>query len=278
MKPFSNFPSFDIAFPELNEFIHELVQEYKTGNLNSWDELDKRTHRFYSLDMMDLIESKAPGWKNMSSYSEGITRTHVTCVFLGMYMLDEFQSLSPEQQQIAKWIILFHDIDKFHIRKVKDTMHAFNSAVVAANTLPSLGFFTTYKYNELIQSWSDYTRNASIPTDVKESPKPDNQKLPRILSEIDELFGQDTPASLIVKTILLHISPAVDKNYPTPSPLTEDEMQRFINPPLFPLLKVMMLSDNEGWSMFNPMVRDQQKRDALIAFERIQELIELAHK
>ncbi|MFM8425357.1 MAG: hypothetical protein ACKOBL_09275 [Chloroflexota bacterium] len=76
----------------------------------------------------------------------------------------------------------------------------------------------------------------------------------------------------------MHISPAVDKNYPTPSPLTEDEMQRFINPPLFPLLKVMMLSDNEGWSMFNPMVRDQQKRDALIAFERIQELIELAHK
>jgi hypothetical protein len=278
MKPFSNFPSFDIAFPKLNGFIHELVQEYKTGNLDSWDELDKRTHRFYSLDMMDLIESKAPGWKKMSSYSEGITRTHVTCVFLGMYMLDEFQSLSPEQQQIAKWIILFHDIDKFHIRKVKDTMHAFNSAVVAANTLPSLGFFTTYKYNELIQSWSDYTRNASIPADVKESPKPDNQKLPRILSEIDELFGQDTPASLIVKTILLHISPAVDKNYPTPSPLTEDEMQRFINPPLFPLLKVMMLSDNEGWSMFNPMVRDQQKRDALIAFERIQELIELAHK
>ena len=278
MKPFSNFPSFDITLPELNGFIHELVQEYKTGNLNSWNDLDERTHRFYTPEMMDRIESKAPGWKKMSSYSEGITRTHVTCVFLGMYMLDEFRSLSPEQQQIAKWIILFHDIDKFHIRKVKDTMHAFNSAVVTANTLPSLGFPTTNTYNQLIASWSELTRNAYIPTDIKESPKPDNQKLPNILSGINELFGQNTPASLIVQTILLHISPAIDKNYPTPSPLTEDEIQRFISPSLFPLLKVMMLSDNEGWSLFEPKVRDQQKRDAIIAFARIQELVELANK
>ena len=278
MKPFPKFPSFDLAFPELNEFIHELVQVYKAGKLGSWDDLDERTRRFYTPEMMDLIESKAPGWKKMTSYSDGITRTHVTCVFLGMYMLDEFQALTPEQQQIAKWIILFHDIDKFHIRNVKDSMHAFNSAVVAANILPSLGFHTTHKYNELIHPWSDYTRNACTPTDVKESPKPNNQKLPRILSEIDELFGQDTPASLIIKTILLHISPAIDKNYPTPAPLTEDEMQRFIDPNLFPLLKVMMLSDNEGWSLFDPKVREQQKRDAIIAFEHIQELVELANK
>jgi hypothetical protein len=66
-----------------------------------------------------------------------------------MFMLPEFQALSAEQQQIAKWIILFHDIDKVHIQGKKDMMHAFNSAVVAANTLPDIGFPIT-RYHELI--------------------------------------------------------------------------------------------------------------------------------
>ncbi len=60
------------------------------------------------------------------------------------------------------------------------------------------------------------------------SPKPDNQKLPKILSDIDLLFEENTPASLVAKTILLHISLKVDENYPTPAPLTEDKIQRFI--------------------------------------------------
>jgi hypothetical protein len=261
----------------LNRFIHDLVEEYEAGKINSWGDLDNRVKQFYTPAMMADIEIRAPGWKKMASYSNGITLTHVTCVFLGMYMLPEFRALTPGQQQTAKWIILFHDIDKFHVRGKKDTMHAFNSAVVAAKILPGLGFPVTEKYKELITSWSETTGNASISTFIKKSPKPDNQKLPKILSEIDELFGENTPASLIVKTVLLHLSPAIDKNYPTPAPLTDEEMRLFISPALFPLLKVMMLSDNEGWSLFEPEVRAQQKQDALKAFERIQEIVMQSH-
>ena len=232
------FPLFDESLPSLNQFILELIKAYNAGEINSWEELDKRVKTFFTQEIMDTTEAKVPGWKKMASYADGITLTHVTCVFLGMFMLPEFQSLSMEQQQIAKWIILFHDIDKFHIRGEKDTMHAFNSAVVAANTLPSLGFPIESKYYEMINSWSEYTRQAFLLTNTEPSPKPDNQKLPKILADIDQFFGEDSPAALITKTVLLHISPDIDKNYPTPAPLTESEIQRFINSTLFPLLRV----------------------------------------
>ena len=267
------FPLFDSHFPLLNQFTLELVKAYNAGEIISWDELDARVKSFFTQEIMNTIETKIPGWKKMASYSNGITLTHVICVFLGMFMLPEFQALSPEQQQIAKWIVLFHDIDKAHIRGQRDKMHAFNSAVVAANILPSLGFPITGKYHKLINPWSEYTRQAFVLPDGEQWPKPDNQKLPKILLDIEEFFGENTPAALITKTALLHISLAVDKNYSTPAPLTDAEAKRYINPNLFPLLKVMMLSDNEGWSMFEPEVREQQNSDALKEFKRIRELI-----
>jgi hypothetical protein len=52
-----------------------------------------------------------------------------------------------------------------------------------------------------------------------------------------------------------------------------EEAQRYINTSLFPLLRVMMLSDNEGWSLFDPETRSRQRRDTLAAFEKVSELI-----
>lgn len=273
MSAKSNFPIFDIEFAELNQFILILADDYRNRRLNSWDELDLRVKLFHTPEIMNTIESKAPGWKKMVSYSDGITLTHVTCVFLGMFMLPEFQALSAEQQQLSKWIILFHDIDKFHIRGKKDTMHAFRSGVIAANIMPGIGFPKSEKYNGLIRSWSEFTLHAFIIENENSSPKPDNRKLPEILSGIEKLFGSNSHAALIVKTVLLHISLDVDKNYPTPSPLTDSEIIQFIDSNLFPLLKVMMLSDNEGWSLFDPEIRNQQKRDALEAFIKVEKLI-----
>lgn len=268
-----NFPTFDDNLPFLNQFFLKLVEEYRSGSLSSWEELENQCHQFYTPEIMDAIEAKTKGWKKMASYSGGITLVHVTCVFLGMFMLPEYLALSAEQKQIAKWIILFHDIAKAHTRGQRDAMHPLNSAVVAANTLPNLGFPVEGEYQTLIDPWSEFTHQAFVKSLINKSPKPDNRKLPKILSDIDLMFGRNTPAALITKTVLLHISLTVDKNYPTPSQLTKKETKEFINPTLLPLLKVMMLSDNEGWSLFEPEIRKQQKRDALFAFEGLQELI-----
>ena len=273
MRDIKAFPSFDDWFPDLNQFIMELVQAYDAGSLKSWDDLDGKIKTYFTPERMEQLESQVPGWQKMAYYSHGITLVHVMCVFLGMIMLPEYRDLTSEQKQMAKWIVLFHDTAKFHIKGKKDTMHAFRSGVETAKTLPSFGFLTRLHFHERIGYWSNYTEHAFVLRDRITTPMPDNQKLSGILMGIDNLFGKDTPAALITKTVLLHISLHIDPHYPTPSPLTEDEIKRYIHPSLFPLLKVMMLADNEGWSLFNPEKRAQRSQDARIAFGTIEHLI-----
>ncbi len=273
MNAAQTFPAFDDCFPELNHFILELVKAYETGRLKSWDDLEEQVKAYFSPERMEQMESQVPGWKKMASYSDGITLVHVMCVFLGMSMLPEFQNLTLRQQQLAKWIVLFHDIDKFHIQGKKDTMHAFRSSVKTAKALPRFGFQTRPHFHERIGYWSEYTAQAYILQDGETAPKPDNQKLPGILIGIDNLFGKDTPAALITKTVLLHISLAIDPFYPTPAALMDNEIKHYIDPDLFPLLRVMMFADNEGWSLFDPETRAQRSKDALKAFGKIETLI-----
>jgi hypothetical protein len=277
MKDDREIPGFDERIPELDAFIHKLVELYQAGKNNAWEALESCVKDFFDPPRMDRMEHLVPGWRKMASYADGITLVHVMCVFLGMYMLPEFSQLSSHQQQLMKWVILFHDIDKFHIRGKKDTMHAFHSGVVTANQLPELGFSFSENYPELIRPWSENTTQAFIPGEGDAPPTPDNRKLPEILQGIEQLFGKDTSAVLIVKTVLLHISMHVDDQYPTPAPLTMEEAQLYIDSELFPLLRVMMLSDNEGWSMFDPVTRARQRRDTLAAFEQVGKLISWPH-
>ena len=273
MKAPEIFPAFDDCFSDLNRFILELMRAYESGNLTSWEDLESRVHVFFTPQRMDEMESLVPGWQKMSSYSGGITLVHVMCVFLGLFMLPEFRGLTPDQQQMAKWIILLHDIDKIHLPGKKDTMHAFRSGVQAAKALPSFGFPTRVHFHERIDYWSEHTEQAFILRDGDTAPKPDNRKLPGILIGIDNLFGKDTAAALITKTVLLHISLHIDPFYPTPAPLTEGEIKHYISPSLFPLLRAMMYSDNEGWSLFQPDTRARRRRDADVAFERIEQIV-----
>jgi hypothetical protein len=193
------------------------------------------------------------------------------CVFLGVYMLSEFQSLSLQDQQLAKWIVLFHDLAKAHLPQKRDSLHAFRSGILAAKILPSFGFPISDEYRDLLGPWSELTDNAYIGSD--QAPIPDNQKLSAILVGIDQLFGTNAPASRIVKVVLLHISLTIDPNYPAPAQLTDAEIKRWITPELYPLLKVMMLGDNEGWSLFEAQVRQQQYHDAQKAFDQIHQIM-----
>ena len=262
-------PQFDDRFPELNHFICSLAEQFNEGQITSWDDLEVQVHAFFTPVRMTEMELAVPGWSKMASYTDGITLIHVMCVFLGMYMLPEFQNLNWEQQNLMKWVILFHDAAKIHIRGQKATMHAFHSGVVTANALANLDFPVTDQYLSLLPIWNGYTKQAFLSRIDDPSPIPDNRKLPEILAGIEQMYGRTSPGTLVIKTVILHISLHVDDMYPTPAPLTQDEAIRYIDADLFPLLRVMMLSDNEGWSLFDPETRARQRRDTLAAFDKL---------
>jgi len=265
------FPKFEDTFSDLNQFILALVKAYEAGKIRSWEDLEQKVNTYFTPEKMGQMESVLPGWQTMASYSGGVTLVHVMCVFLGLFMLPEFQRLSPEQQQLAKWIVLFHDVAKVHIRGKKDTMHAFRSAVGAARQLPHLGFAVTEKYGHLIALWSELTYSAIKTSADFPGPIQDNAKLLEILSGIERMFGEATPTALIVKCVLLHMSINVVSDWPQASPLTEEEIKSYVTSHLAPLLKVMMLADNEGWVMFYPE-REQQRTETLQEFEMIEQL------
>jgi hypothetical protein len=265
------FPAFEDHLPDLNTFIVGLAQSYQMGNLKSWKDLEKKVKSYFTPGRMEQVELVVPGWHKMASYAQGATLTHVLCVFLGVFRLSEFLNMTNEQQELMKWVILFHDLEKEPQPGIRDHTHAFRSAVTAAKTLPKLGFATTSQYPSLMGEWAAFTRLAVTKPAGSTGPIQDNRKLPEVLDGIERMFGHPTPAALIVKTILFHLS--VDMGpWPPAAPLTGEEMSRFFDKDLVPLLRVMHLGDSEGWNMFEPD-RELLRNSTLEAFERIEKTI-----
>ena len=271
MQPLS-FPAFDEKLPFLNQFILELVETYQSGELNTWDDLDVKVKTFFTPERMEQMTSIVPTWKVMASYLDGVTLTHVMCVFLGMYMTPEYLRLTPEHQGMMKWVILFHDIEKAPLPNKRDHLHAFRSAVNAAEALPRLGFPVTAEYESHIAEWSQFTRSAIAHLENSPDDIQDNDKLPTILSGIDKMFGQNSPAALIIQTVLFHLS--INTNlWPPPKPLTTAEMKKYFNKELASLLLIMLLADNDGWALFEPEFRENQRNDIIDKFQKIGHLL-----
>jgi len=172
---------------------------------------------------------------------------------------------------MMKWVILFHDIEKEPQKGKRDHGHAFRSAVAAARTLPKLGFPVTSEYDLLINDWSDFTHSSTTKPEHFPDYVQDNLKLREILDGIKHMFGYNTPAALIIKTILLHLSIEMQP-WPPVTPLTDEEVRRYLDSDLVLLLRAMNLGDGEGWNMFQPD-RESLRNEILKAFNRVERLI-----
>lgn len=266
-------PNFEQRFPELHQFILQLVKQYQAGKLRAWDDLEQQVSAFFHPSNMTKMELALPYWNKMASYREGVTLVHVMCVFLGLYMLPEYKRLSAHQQNLMKWIVLLHDLEKEVEKGKRDSTHAFRSAATAAKRLCDFGFPTTREYPVLIDSWSDLASTAAIQPESAAEPIQDNRKYPEILSGIDRLFGDDSAAAQIVKTVLLHMSVNVVKDWPQAAPLSDEETIQFAGRDVLPLLKVMMLADNEGWVMFYPEERAKQRAETVEKYSQLENLL-----
>lgn len=271
MNSASAFPAFDIYLAGLNQVILELVEAHNAGKIKSWDDLEEKVNAYFTPEIMDHTETLVPGWRKMASYVDGVTLVHVMCVFLGLYMMPEFLSMTSEQRQMMKWIILFHDIEKEPQKGKRDHAHAFRSAVTAARTLPKLGFPVRSEYDLLINIWSDLTRSAIIRSEELQDYVQDNLKLPEILDGIERMFGRGTPTALVIKTILFHLS--IDMQpWPPAAPLSDEEVRSYLDSELVLLLRAMNLGDSEGWNMFKPD-RESLRMATLDAFEKVERLV-----
>jgi hypothetical protein len=263
------FPQVETCLPELMPFIATLAEDYDKGRLNSWSEMAERVRYFFSPEMVSRVDAVITGWRDMAADGNGTTLIHVTAVLTALVCYHDFQVATPEQQAMLKWAVLFHDLAKRIESGKRDHIHGFRSAALAGKALPKLGFAVSSNESDL-EDWVSRTMAAITPyqgTDIQ-----DNRQLPEIVDGIERVFGRNTPAGLIVKTVLFHMSVDVLHEWPQIAPLTDGEIRQYIDASLLPLLEIMMVVDNDAWAFFDAAIRQRHQEETLAAFARIRQM------
>lgn len=260
--------------PELMTFIQQMKQDYERGIVRDWDKFSQLVRRWYTPERQEAIDDIVMGWMKMSSYADEQTLIHLTAALIALLTLPQYQALSPEDQNLALWIILYHDVAKEARHGKRDHTHAFRSAGVCGKGLVRQGKFVSTIDENALRDWFYVTQIARMYSTMYQDNIPDNRQLPEIMMGIDTLFGgRDTPAGLIICGVLFHMSFDVVDEYPQSAPLTNDEIQVYISPTLLPLLKVMMLTDNKAWALFDAQRTQLHTQQTLHEFERVEKLL-----
>ncbi|MBA7708414.1 hypothetical protein ES703_117312 [subsurface metagenome] len=267
------FPSIGSSLPDMMDFVSVLAQDYRSGDIDSWKAIEDRVRSFFTPDTMAEVETVAPRWSDMACHADGSTLVHVMAVFTSLLLCPEFHQASRTQQELLKWIVFFHDIAKTPQKGQRDYTHGFRSAAMTAEVLPGIGFDAAPAYDNLIEDWVKLVNAAMTKQSETSFHIQDNRKLPKIIEGIGRLFGHSTPAALIIRTALLHVSVDVVEDWPQVAPLTDTEVKDYLDFELLPLLKVMMLVDNDSYTLFDKPTKERYRRETLDVFTRLRSLL-----
>jgi hypothetical protein len=267
-------PEVEKYVPELMTFINDLAGEYRIGMLNSWPLMTEKVQAFFTPDMMDKTDAVIPGWRKMSSYTDGITLVHTVSALTALMLRPEYRNATREQRSMMQWIILLHDLAKAKVNGIKDHTHGFRSAAMAGKLLSQFGFTVQDAYYDRIDEWYSLTYSAMTTHHDRGMDVQDNSKLPQIVAGIETLFGCHTAPALIVKTILFHYSFNVLQEWPVQSPLTDHEIGLYIDDNLLPLLRVMVNVDNDAWDFFEPETKERHRTETVILIDKVKHIIE----
>ncbi len=269
-------PQMSEHLPAFMSFVSTLAESYAKAELQSWQDVASPTREFFTSDYLDGFDRIIPGWKKMSSDADGQTMIHIVCVFIALLNSPEYQDALSDQKALLEWSILLHDIAKQSIEGQRDLTHAFRSAADAAVILSSLGFDPQMADPSFFLVWITETKNAYIfQNDVA---IPDNAKLPEIISGIDAVFGTGQPGSLIVKSILFHMSLEAEKDWPCAAPFTGDEIQQYLDIDLLQLLGALMLADSASYNLFDHITRERYRSEILESLNHVRQLLNQRQK
>ncbi len=257
--------------PELLPFARELADAYHHEVITTWEAWHERISLWWTPERLEAADRVVPGWRLMATHPFGSNLVHVTSVVVALLMLPEYAELTPEQQRLVEWIVIFHDVAKRRQPGFRDHMHTFRSAAITGGALSALGFPASGD-DEAVLRWSRLTYDATT-TNARGEPIPDNAKLPAITDGIRTLFGWDTSTGLIVRGVLHHQTITNIEDDPQAAELTPEEIRRYISPTLLPIMRVFYLADCDAWVLFDLDNRSQWRQSTLNVFAAVARLM-----
>lgn len=254
------------VLPLLDEFVDDLAADLAADRISDYEGFVHRCRTFYTDERVARIDRVVSGWSRMASYRDGVTLWHTTAAIASLRTLDEYQDALTPTRHLMDWAVLLHDLAKEPDGRGRDHFHAFRSAAAAGRVLPALGFEVTDAWPAGSDAWYSLVESACRYDAGGSEYVQDNDQLSAIIEGADQLYGAD--AAIVLKAIALHLAVTVVADWPARTPLTRAEEQRFIDPPLAPVLLAMMLADHGGWNTFDAVTLRAYLNQTRAVFER----------
>ena len=272
MPALTAFPPIEQHLPELTAFVDDLSRAIELRNTATLDKAQRSITAFFNAKQLQKLDSVAPGWADLVAHDRSKTLTHVMLAMASLAFHPEFEASSPEEQNILRWALLFHDIAK-RSETERDLTHAFRSAVVMARSVPLICVDVPTTYFQNFHAWAKLTLGATKLQPGSDQLIQDNQCIPEIMSGLERMLATHPAAVMAIKLVLLHHSINILREWPQASALTDTQVQQFFDFRLLQLIRVMMLADNDGWELFNNRNCLRYRTETRTVFTHLQTLI-----
>jgi hypothetical protein len=242
-------PSLSSVFPELWTQLERLAHELEVGTYADWPALTARLEFLNDPDLIDLMNTRIPGWHKIAAINNGITARHTILVFATCLNLPEYKKKPHQTQSEIQWAALLHDIDK-NVSGGRDASHPFRSAAVAVKAMPGLGFDPQPNVTlKEIEGWSELVMSAQH--EVNGQVLHDHTNLKEIIEGIHSQWGKETSASRILKAVLFHQSLPTVKDWPNPVLLSDEELRASLTLEDMNVLAPLLIADSDSWNIFD---------------------------
>ncbi|MFN8411506.1 MAG: hypothetical protein U0Z26_03875 [Anaerolineales bacterium] len=233
--------------PDFWNLAKTIAYKLRANRIFNWQQLIQQASPLLEQGFIEAMDEVIPGWKKIATVHDGQTATHTllvfaTCLNLPEYTLGELQTCME-----LEWAAVLHDLDKDRARN--DTAHPFRSAAVAANIMPELGFETLPNIHKAdLTAWSNLVLSAQRPDG--ERMLHDHSFLREIINGLHECWGNDSSASRILKSVLLHQSLPTIRDWSNAVLLTDEELAYSLTLNDMKVLGPIMVADSDSWNIF----------------------------
>jgi hypothetical protein len=244
-------PRLALSIPRIWTLAQEVAEALKAGTYTRWPPLLAWLEILTEPDWIDDIDHLAPGWRKIATIKNGLTAKHTLLVLAICLNLPEYAAAGEVTRYEIEWAAILHDLDKeYPANGKKDASHAFRSAAMAAKALPGLGFPLQpgANFSELDQ-WAGLLIASQRAVDGQNVH--DHTHLPEILSGLRRLWGDETPASRILKAILFHQSLPTLVDWTNPVLLNDDELRAALTLRDMDVLGPLLIADSDAWNLFD---------------------------
>ena len=242
-------PTPSSILPELWTQVERLAHELEVGTYADWASLTVRLGFLNDPNLINLLNTRIPGWHNIAAINNGITARHTILVFATCLNLPEYKEKPPQTQSEIQWAVLLHDIDK-NVSSGKDTSHPFRSAAVAVKAMPGLGFELQPNVTlKDIEGWSELVMSAQH--EVNGQVQHDHTNLKEIIEGLHRQWGEETSANRILKAVLFHQSLPTLKDWTNPVLLNDEELRTSLTLKDMNILAPLLVADSDSWNIFD---------------------------